>query len=474
MPLNDLQQQTINHSISYLFTDLPREEKKLRLEVIKITSALLGCNEDKKNDYADLQQFMQLKYFYNLKKLNIAPLTNGEIQIQICNFIDEQLKEATEKSQIDFTKLQWNKNKIVALLANSPSFNHEFKSTPSPTMNYEEHPYELEFPGRLMRAFLVPDRQLRTVQLHLNIATLPQEVKKEIWLDPFPTLPFILEMNEERRAAAEAKVEETFNAFMRRQRDEKAPPLIEQEAKTAIIPNLFPNKQVANISIHAIKLLTYEYYYLLVKKNPTQLRKFKNITEDQAITLSHPNIILLLQQGRCSIKTAKKFTSSTRILLTNFFYFNLFINGKIKLNDIKNITHQQCQILNLPLIRRILEENNYQFAQVKNVSLYAKDILVHPVYVKFLTSHPCYFHTIKNINAEQRAQLLNPSLCKLIEENDINPNVVKDLTHFAERYDRNQPSNMLSPHARLFFFSRKKSLNMPIEIAKMDKSNKCN
>jgi hypothetical protein len=408
MPLNSAQQGFITDTISYLFLDLPSEEKDFLDEVEKIKRAFTQPSEEKECGelQSSLRRFIHSpqNHFRNIEKLNSSQIQTGEIQEFVHDHLFALLTRKAEEANIAIDKLAWNKENLLSTLRSRVEFNMPYQPIAAPVINNEEHAYSINPSDRIFSAFLEPKFDFRIICLHTEIK-LPSGNKHITEnIAEFPPTAFNTQENNRR-----------FNNFIQELRENTALHEAENQAKSAVFEELFPtHPKEDKVSSSAKILLTYSYYYSLVAHDRSSFEPIKKINLKQLKILSAPQIILLISKNKLSIQTAMTLSLEVTKLLSHHFWYNLFYENPLILREIANVSSQQVFVLHNPAICQLIIKQKITVEKAKDISISAALILSDPYYFRLIMEDPEQLKLIQSIHPEQSNNLKSNQIKKLI------------------------------------------------------------
>lgn len=308
MSLSRAQQNDLDRTLEY-FLELPDEAKSLQLTADKLTQAFEGKIEDEQDEpYFTIQDCIKnpsLK-FQNLEKKGSLKLTNGMVRTAILDSVTRKLETHQE-----FKTIKWGKDSLQKILEKDKTYQTPFERKVDPdSENPDLFELSLAVPPPIARMFtktLYVDEAYLLFRANVITKTPRQEITQIINLDEFELGDF--------------QTDDQRNQYLHNVIDSESKAI--ETASEVILKYLNDEKIVLSkeskgISEGARKIITYDFYFNLIKDRRVPFLQIKKISNKEADALASPVTMEFLSNNKCSIATAKRL--SPRVIENHFYY----------------------------------------------------------------------------------------------------------------------------------------------------------
>lgn len=413
MPLTSTHQEFIESVIDDFF-DFPTDEMALQTNVLQLQQAFEHRLTDTSNAaYTTLQNCLTNpeNYLLKLETLDqkIIP-TVGEVQSYIVELAVKRLKEKTTSFESKSESLiKLDTDAIFTILQRSSSFNAPFVSTQQHNAIDLDH---LDLPEE------VPDRLFtQNIWVDLDFRMFRAEIKISI-----PNMPITIE---EYNFNDEENVEDIDNFETDKERQkyikDELHPILEskviQKIAAIALMSLIEAKtvtysEVAKMSPPSTELITFTFYYNLIKSKQYCLADISDLESYQVYMLASPSIIDLIRKEICDITLAK--TLSAPVISAPYFQKKIKENSSI-LQGLTYLSVREEKNILPPNIIYLQQTDLISLVDAKNLTIGARKLLENECYFALVKNRKLNIKEIERISEAVQKNLCTHSLSALIQ-----------------------------------------------------------
>ncbi len=399
MPLTKQQKEFIEISIDHLI-DLPKELKSTELFIKKMHSVFKQEIKDQDDEpFHSLQEclFSPTQYIQQIEKQSHAPITIGEVQTHILDFSIKKIKKVTNE------KLPWSRAELLKNWKTHADFEEKFISKPSHS-SHDLFAPSFSPPPQVDRLFskrLILNEEFQIFQATVDVK-VPRPELKTFNLEEIDEEDF--ETNEEQMAYLKEELSPVAEM--------KAINLTAKKALSYLVEEkVILAKEAEDVSQGAKKVLTYGYYFNLIKDKKIPFSDIQHITQVEANSLCSFATIDLLQSKKINFFAAKKVNKK---IIENSFYFRKLMEGQIEVNELFDLNDDQVKNLVSPNIIHLLEQKKILMKDVKGMSTPGRLLLENIFYYELFKKGEIPFNFIKTLSKLSSLVFLNVEIIKLL------------------------------------------------------------
>jgi hypothetical protein len=433
MALNHSQKEFVGYCVGDYLDEFVEQPHSPQEFIKQLTTLKTALDENSPDSIDDFMLYNLLRkptaYFFKLEERkqnkDEKPITIADVRQYIVEYITPAFEKKARQLNIDFSNL-WNYDMMARQLSNSArKFVSQKSRTDSGTNDYSFEDNERIFSGSVyaespwVYASVVTELPDETLTESFTIADLFDEDHQLIVFrtdeeeDVFlrKQLPIGKEKAELQAATNALHYLTSMGAL---QRSDYIDPDDDNE-------NLKEDHENLILSQGTITIITYRYYFSLLKNKILSLKFFENLTTEQIRSLLEPLIIALLKANILKPKAAANLNPAQVRLFTSTYYHDAALKETLDAHELLHLSTPQCSVVVHPTVINLLKLNKLTFTQAKQIPTHLLLILTHPVYFSLIAKNPGYvrWDTAYSVTPDTCRVLLKPEAIQFIVANNL-------------------------------------------------------
>ena len=453
MPLNKSQEDEINCVIDSFFENFPLSPNDFIQEVTELKHVLKTPVDENHRYYWLRELFVNSALYLHLyfRPNDIAAhfISIADVEIYILDRMSSHLIELANQAQIPLSTLEsvWNRTNMIFDMIPHRHYRLTFASKPAPCDGITAPPLLADMnPIYSYSIVFIPNEEFDDTHPHgrmINIAYAQVKVdcgeghihEETIELADVPRLH-----NDREEDQFKLKIEP------------KAHIETERFAAKMALNYLPPFKSKHDLleSKSAKQIITYRYYFNLLKNNQLSISELVHLSSCAGEVLTDPIMVELIKKEICDFTNSKELSLPQKAIVIHPVYSALLARNMISIFDIVSLNYNRCKFLSQTPIANLIQQNKLTFVQALNIPLYLKNILTCGLYFDFF-SQETDWDEFSNIKKHQYQLLLDNKISSLIKSKQIQFNQINKLTELAIFLIEHYP-HLINWYEQNFFF----------------------
>lgn len=409
MPLDVSQKTEINFVIDPFFESFPTIPDELIQEVKELKQSLMTIIDKAHRFYWLRECLINITLYFRLEKLSNYPINVAEAQTYILDRITYHLIKLANQINLPFSKLEWYRSNLIFNIIPHKHFSLVFTSEPAPVDGITEAPLPPDMnPIYSYTIVFIPSEEFDDDHpFGRKITIAYAEVSVDCGENQLQETTLELADVPYLRNDAE---EDQFKLKI----DPKARSKAEHFAAKVALDHLPPFEFRRDIldSKSAKQIITYRYYFNLIKNGFLPITELLNLSSCAGENLTDPIMVELIKKEICNFKTSKELSWYQKAIAINPVFSGLLTQQVISIFDILNLDDDHCKFILHTPITSLVQRKKLSFQQAINIPLYLEEILISSLYVDFFINEKIDWNMFSQIKNYQRLLFLDEKFVK--------------------------------------------------------------